>query len=233
LGDPAAVAAQLARASSPDAASGGADAEALTHAEGRAVQMLTAPTRAVTLGDCEALALATPGTALTRAAARANHCPGFECYSAPGFLTVVIVPSLPAGRPVPSTGLLGAVSRYLNRRRVAGTRIVVSGPDYLEVAVNAQVTAVAGQNKSAVQGAVVTALAGFLDPLTGGPDGAGWPLGRDVIVSEVLDVIARVPGVDHVDSLSFTVPDCGTQCGNVCLRPLALAVSGNHQIEVS
>jgi predicted phage baseplate assembly protein len=235
-GDPAKLAARAAqfnRITNPDPASGGAAAETLAHSEGRAVQTLTEPSRAVTLEDCEALALATPGTSLARAAALANQHPGFQCYAAPGFITLVVVPHLPMGRPTPSAGLLAAVSAYLNRRHVIGTRIEVTGPEYLEVEVHAHVKVFPGQSKVAAREAVSAALQKFFDPLGGGPNGGGWPLGRDVYVSEVVEVIAAVPGVDHVLSLELQVPGCEAQCGNVCLRPLALTVSGTHQIQVS
>jgi hypothetical protein len=233
LGDPAGAAVHLESIANPDAAKGGAEQETIAHTEGRAAQLLDRPERAVTLGDCEALALETPGTSIARAAAVANYCAGLQCYSAPGFITVVIVPYLPSGQPVPSSGLIGAVKAYLNRRKVIGTRVEVTGPDYLEVTVTASVKALAGQSKTAVSAAVVAALQQFLDPLTGGPDGTGWPLGRGVYVSEVLQMIADVPGVDHVTSLALEADGCGKQCGNVCLNPLALTVSGSHQIQVS
>jgi predicted phage baseplate assembly protein len=232
LGDPKTVAAWL-DITNPQPASGGADEETLAHAEGRAAQMLQVPSRAVTLKDCEVLALQTPGTSIARALALANYHPALPCYSAPGIVAVVIVPQLPVGRPAPSAGLLNAVSAYLARRHVIGTRIDVLGPDYLEVAAMVQLKAFPGQSKTAVRDAVAGALQRFLDPLVGGPDGKGWPLGRDVYTSEVLDVIARVPGVDHVLSLQLVVPGSEAQCGNVCLSPLALTVSGIHQIEVS
>jgi hypothetical protein len=148
-------------------------------------------------------------------------------------ITVVIVPFLPLGRPVPSPGLIAAVRAYLMRRTVIGTRIEVIGPDYLEISVTASVKAVTGENKAAVHDAVVTALQAFLDPLRGGPDGTGWPLGRAVYVSEILDVIAQVAGLDHVVSLTLSAAGCGAQCGDICLNPLALTVSGTHGIQVS
>lgn len=232
LGDPGKVAQKFDQITNPEPASGGSDAETLAHAEGRAVQMLNKPSRAVTLDDCETLALETPGTRIARAAARANHHPGFQCYSAPGFLTVVIIPELPVGRPAPSAGLLGAVSAYLNRRHVIGTHIEVIGPEYVEVGVNAQVKVFPGQSKTAVRDAVSASLRKFLDPLDGGPEGKGWPLGRDVYISEVAEVIAAVRGVDHVLSLELEVPGCGAQCGNLCLPALAVTSSGTHQIQV-
>jgi hypothetical protein len=230
---PQTIANQFESITNPDAASGGAEAETLVHAEGRAVQTLQKPSRAVTLNDCEVLARETPGTRIARAAALANEHPGLQCYSAPGFITLVIVPELPLGRPTPSAGLLSAVSAYLNPRRVVGTRIEVTGPEYLEVAVIAEVKAFTGQNKITVADVVSTALQNFLDPLHGGPEAKGWPLGRDVYVSEVVEVIAAVPGVDHVLWIELEVAGCGAQCGNVCLRPLALTVSGSHRIKVS
>jgi predicted phage baseplate assembly protein len=233
LFDVAGYSARLLNIGNPDLATGGADTETMVHAEGRASLLVNKTERAVTLADCEELALETPGTVLARAAAIANYCPGMQCYSAPGFITVVIVPTLPAGRPVPSAGLRNAVAAYLNRRRVIGTRIEVTGPEYLEVAVNAAVKAGIGQNKSVVRSSVDAALRGFLDPLTGGPDRTGWPLGRGVYISEVLETIAKVAGVDHVVSLQLAAAGCGAQCGDICLDPLALAVSGAHRIQVS
>ena len=233
LGEVSKVAASLAQIGNPAPSAGGADEEMLAHAEGRVAAMLARPSRAVTLGDCEALALATPGTRVARASAFANQHPGYPCYGAPGVVTLVIVPALPVGRPVPSPGLLAAVSAYVGRRHVLGTRIVVVGPDYVEVAVHATLRAVRGQNRATVAGAVTAALQRLLDPLEGGQDGTGWPLGRDVYASEVLAEIARVPGVDHVTALELAVPGQGPQCGNVCLGPLALTVSGSHRIEVS
>lgn len=233
LGDPKGVEAKFQHIGNPDPASGGSGEETLTHAEGRVLQLLEKQSRAVTLKDCEALALATPGTNIARAAALANQHPGFPCYSAPGFITLVIVPYLPLGKPVPSPGLLQAVSAYLNPRHVVGTRIVVTGPEYVEVGVIAEVKAFTGQSKVAIANAVEAALQEFLDPLRGGPDRTGWPLGRDVYISEVVEVMVAVPGVDHVLNLQLVVPGCDPQCGNLCLGPLALTVSGTHQIKVS
>jgi len=46
--------------------------------------------------------------------------------------------------------------------------------------VQASVQSLTGTNKSNLQQAIITALNTFLDPLVGGPDGTGWPFGRDV-----------------------------------------------------
>ena len=78
----------------------------------------------------------------------------------------------------------------------------------------------------------MAALDRLFDPLTGGADGTGWPLGRDVYRTEVLQIIAKTPGVDHVVSMDLLPEDCPPQCGNICLKPTWLVLPGQHQIEV-
>jgi hypothetical protein len=125
-----------------------------------------------------------------------------------------------------------AVTRYLNRRKVIGTRVEVVGPTYLEVAVRAKVKPLVGVSKAGLAEKIKNALDDFFDPLTGGPDKTGWPFGRDVYRSEVMQVIDEVAGVDHVFSLDLVAEGCDPQCGNVCLAPTWLVAAGQHEIEV-
>jgi hypothetical protein len=111
--------------------------------------------------------------------------------------------------------------------------VEVVGPTYLDVTIQAQVQAKSGVNKTSLQQAIVTALNTFLDPLVGGPDGTGWPFGRDVYRSEVMKVIDAVSGVDHIVSMDLIAEGCQPQCGNVCLGPTWLVAAGAHQITVS
>jgi hypothetical protein len=120
----------------------------------------------------------------------------------------------------------------LQRRRVIGTRVEVVGPTYLEVAVRARVRALAGVGKGNLQQRIVAALNEFFDPLRGGPARTGWPFGRDVFRSEVMQVIDSVSGVDHVVSLALIAGGCETECSNVCLAPTWLVAAGEHHIEV-
>jgi predicted phage baseplate assembly protein len=216
----------------PVPADGGAGGETLDQAALRALTSVEARRRAVTLGDIEALALETPGTRLARAGARPNLDAAFPCLEALGVITVVVLPFLPRSRPVPTGGTRRAVAAYLARRRVVGTRIVVSGPEYREVTVRARVRALRGTDRVRLRGLVLEALDRFLHPLEGGPEGTGWPFGRSVYRSEVLQVLDEVPGVDHVLQLEFVSDGCEASCGNVCLGPIGLPASGAHQIEV-
>jgi predicted phage baseplate assembly protein len=223
---------QLERITNPAPATGGAAAETLAHAEGRAAEALDHPQRAVTLADYEALAMKTPGVRLARVAARANLHAGFPCFKAPGIITLIILPFLPADRPMPVCELRRVVAAYLARRRVIGTRVEVVGPTYLEVSVRAKIHACRGTSAPDLRQRVTAALNRFFHPLTGGPDGTGWPFGRDVYRSEVLQVIDETEGVDHVHTLELIADGGEPQCGNVCLSPTGLVAAGRHQIEV-
>jgi hypothetical protein len=109
----------------------------------------------------------------------------------------------------------------------------VTGPNYLQVTVQATVGAFPTANKTQLPQAIVAALNAFLDPLTGGPDKTGWPFGRDVYRTEIMSAIAGVPGVDRVESLGLLADGCGPMCGNLCLKPSWLVTPGAHQIVVA
>ena len=223
---------ELASVTNALAARGGTAAETLAQAAGHADQLVESSGRAVTLADYEQLAANTPGTRIARVTAIPNKHPSFPCYGAPGMITVIVLPFLPPGSPMPTAGLLRAVATYLRPRRVIGTRVEVVGPTYLDVAVQATVQSKITTKRASLQQAIITALNNFLDPLIGGPDGTGWPFGRDVYRSEIMKVIDAVPGVDYVASLAL-LADCGQpQCGNVCLGPTWLVAAGTHQITV-
>jgi hypothetical protein len=110
--------------------------------------------------------------------------------------------------------------------------LVVVGPTYLEITVRATVRPLPSGDPVRVRDDVRAALSRFLDPLTGGPAGRGWPFGRDVYRSEILQAIDGVPGVDHVLSLSLSAGDRDPQCDNVCVPPTWLVASGPHEIVV-
>lgn len=261
-GDVVSVASQLAAIINQTAGQFGSDQETMAHAAGRAAETLwaherileliadgqmttldqlertavlnrRAPQRATTLLDYERLALTVPGSKISRARAWAGLDPHYPCLQAPGTVTVVIVPSLPTGAPQPTAALLDLVFRYLNRRRILGTRLVVVGPEYLEVTVQAEVRTQRGADGARVQAQIISSLNAFLDPLTGGPNGRGWPFGRDVYRSEILQVIDNVPGVDHVLGLELIPGDGEAQCANLCVGPTWLVRAGNHQVMVA
>jgi len=221
----------VASVTNPVPGTGGEAAESLEDAEARALQILAAANRAVTVADYEDLALQTPGVRLARVAARANLHPGFPCVGATGVMTLIVVPYLPTRRPVPTPGLLRLVAAQIEAFRIVGTRVIVTGPRYTEIRVRTRVRGRPGTRRPEIDQLVVGALDRFLDPLVGGPDGTGWPFGRDVVESELLHVIGNVPGVDHVAALELAA-DGTARCGNVCIGAVGLVVAGSHEVEV-
>jgi baseplate J-like protein len=223
----------LLSATNPFAASSGCDGQAIAEAAAAAPKEREAVHRAVTLADYETLACETPGVRLARAAAVEDVHPAFPCSRAVGFVTVVVLPYVPLAQPVPSDGLLRSVATWLTTRRVVGTNVVVVGPAYTTVAVQASITAGRGAVSAIVQQQIIDAINTFLNAITGGETGKGWPIGRPVYRAEVLDVIARVNGVDHVTSLALVADDGPPTCSNVCIGSLGLVAPGTHQITVT
>jgi|GEM_PF-791148 len=118
---------------------------------------------------------------------------------------------------------LRAVWTFLEERRLLATRVHVASPVYVPVRVEAAVvrrpdvpepatpetlrTGWDGVPPGDVRRAVLEAVAAWLDPLLGGPDGRGWPFGRDAHLSDLYGVIEAVPGVDFVADLRLS-SDC-------------------------
>lgn len=260
--DPATIAPLLTTIANTAPSSGGHPQETLAHAMGRAAALLWShellialcptgacqtldqldpatvraspvPIRASTTLDFERIAISVPDTRVRRARALPNVDPRYPCLDAPGAVTVIIVPELPMGRPQPSRGLLRVVQRYLDRRRVLCTRVMVVGPTYVIVSIATKVMAVVGADPARVRTDVIAALDDFLDPLVGGPLARGWPFGRDVYRNEILAVIDRAAGVDHVLSLTMTADSGEADCDNICVAPTALVASGTHAVDVA
>lgn len=213
-------------------AEGGRACETVSEALARAFLDRERTSRAVTLTDYERMAKETPGVKVARAAAWANVHPAFPCLKAPGVVTVVILPYLPTARPFPSRGLLQAVTRWLRQRRVVTTRVEVVGPTYIDVRIRARIRARLGVNKRDLTMRLRTSVDAFFHPLTGGPDKTGWPFGRDVYRSEVLQIFDETSGVDHVLNLEFIDVEGQALCGNVCLGRFGLVAAGSHDIEI-
>lgn len=186
------------------AAEGGADSEPVARVLRRAPQLVRHRRQAITAADYEALALeASPAVAVARALPTTHPSGRF----APGWVTLRIVPQGTEARPLPSWTLRERVRRFLVARTPATARrhVAVIPPVFLPVSVTAVLSPVDSSAAGDVVDAARAALASFLHPLTGGPDGNGWPFGRDVYLSDVAALIERVPGLDYVETLALSV----------------------------
>lgn len=155
--------------------------------------------RAVTEEDYEFLARAAdPERRIARA-----HCiperdleasdPVVRQQPQPGHVSVVIVPFLNEDLAV----LRSLVAAYLEPRRLITARVHVVGPRTVPIRVQVTLRLLPDALKEDVHSAAVAALRKFLDPIAGG-DGNGWPLGRNVYVSEIYRRLDTLPGVDFV-----------------------------------
>jgi len=214
----------------PLPATGGAPAETLSRAHGRALDELARPTRGVSADDFEQLARETPGVPVGRARALPGHHPDFDCVPATGVVTVVIVPR--CGRPPrPSAAMLREVARYLECRRILGTEVHVVAPTYVPVSITATLHSRRDAPRDLARQADA-ALAAFLHPLSGGSQGRGWPFGRDVLVGELLAELNGLPGVRYVDGIEIASEAGAPRCGSLGLCPTELPESRPHRITV-
>ncbi len=116
-------------------------------------------------------------------------------------------------------------------RRLVTTRAEVAGPTYAGVTVNVIVVRRAPTiDPARLEKDIRAALSRFFDPLHGGPDGAGWPLGRPVYTSEICQVVEAVDGVDHVERVSPTAGQIQDP-EQLDIPPLSL-VKGNIIVQV-
>ena len=90
-----------------------------------------------------------------------------------------------------------AVTEYLNPRRLLGTPVRVRAPTYNPVTLDIHLAVVPQSDPEAVLAAVFEAVLAYVSPVTGGPEGTGWPYGRALTNDDVLSVVAEVPGIDH------------------------------------
>ena len=223
------------------AATGGVDGESVDNAAARGPLELRTAERAVTAADYELLAQqVAPEVARVR-------CLRIGEGEDTGGVRVLVVPRVPAddaGRVrfedlMPGREVVAAIGQELDRRRCVGARVVVEPPFYQGVTVGAIVQARARSAPDLVQARALDALYRFLNPVTGGPDGTGWPFGRPVQTGEVFSVLQRLPDVEMVEEIELYTADPTTgersaePTGRIDLRARSLVFSFAHSVRVT
>jgi len=174
--------------------------------------------RAVTCEDYEALAQEASGDVVrAKCVPRRYLGAGTEADRTaprPGHVSVIVVPQSEDLAPQPSEELRQMVWAYLDPRRVVTTRHHVVGPIYAPVSAEILLARRADVPVEDLRERVVKTLEEFLHPLEGGPDGDGWPFGRDIYVSEMYELLEGIPGVDYVPDivLSSECPAGAARC---------------------
>ncbi len=219
-------------------ARGGVDGEDIENAKVRGPIRLRARGRAVTTEDYEQLAReAAPEVARVRAVAAGD---GAEA----GSVRVLVVPSAVSERGrlrfdqlVPNEDTLQKITDRLEESRVIGTRAVVEPPVYRGVTVVAKLRARSRAKPQVLQEEALQALFEYFHPITGGPDGTGWPFGRPVNLGEVYSVLQALRGTELVEDARLFGADPvtgvrGQQTPRLELETHALVFSYEHQVLV-
>ncbi len=219
-------------------ARGGVDGEDIENAKVRGPIRLRARGRAVTTEDYEQLARdAAPDVARVRAVAAGDGADA-------GSVRVLIVPSavseqgrLRFEQLVPSPDTLQKITDRLDEGRVIGTRAIVEPPTYRGITIVAKIKARSRTNPTRLQEEALAALYDYFHPITGGPDGTGWPFGRPINVGEVYSVLQALRGTEIVEDARLFGADPvsgqrGQQTQRLELETHALVFSYEHQVLV-
>lgn len=129
-----------------------------------------------------------------------------------------------------------ALTSHLDERRLLTTRLDIRPPAYYWIAVKAKLRAAPGVDQATVEAEVLARLYHFLNPLTGGPDGTGWPFGRDLFVSDVYQCLQGMPEVQFIRGVEMYAAHPGGEARGdpvEFLEVLAHGViaSGLHSVE--
>ena len=205
----------IARVSNREAAWGGLDAETLEAARLRVPAMLRSRERAVTEGDFEYLARQALPAAIGRVKCL-QPSPKDAGRVVPGHLYVLVIPRVPQPEGYlqpeslkPSDQDVAGLSTYLDERRLLTTQVDVRAPAYVWVAVKVSLRATPEADQATVEAKVLSQLYRFLNPLTGGPQGCGWPFGRDLYVSDVYQCLQSVPGIQFLRGVEMCAAEPG------------------------
>jgi predicted phage baseplate assembly protein len=231
----------IARVSNREAAWGGLDAETLEAAMMRAPALLRSRDRAVTEADFEFLARQALPATIGRVKCLQPR-PTEAGRVAPGQVYVLVIPRVPdpAGYLAPEQlsldpGDVAALNAYLDERRLLTTRLDTREPSYRWVAARAHLRPVPGAAPAEVEGEVLARLNRFLNPLTGGMDGAGWPFGRDLFVGDIYQCLQGIANVQFIRGVELFAasPGGGPQGSPVesleVVTP-GVIVSGKHEV---
>jgi predicted phage baseplate assembly protein len=223
-------------------AQGGFDQETLENAMFRARNMLRTRHRAVTPSDYEYLTL----NAFTGQVGRVRCLQAQETGApGPGQVYVIVVPALPEeeaeryiplGRLALDEPLRERIASFLDERRLLTTRLEVRSAGYRRVRVEAQVVARPGADEARLERDMRAALERFVNPLRGGPEGTGWPFGRELYLSDLYACIQAVEGLLTVRDIEmFWVDESDTTHRadrRIELMAHEVLISDIHEIQI-
>lgn len=199
---------------------GGTDAESLDQAVMRVPAILRTRKTALTPEEFEYTARQFVGSRLIYRA----HCVTTPHLASPGVVHLLIIPH-PAvlNGPLPTTvfleqglhpnqllldpDLTRELQQHLDTHKSLGIRVKPDSPDYVGIKVRAQVVLqpqyLSPEAQVASRKALCTRLYRFFNPIVGGLEETGWPLGRPVRSPDVVALLQSAPEVQYVGTVDL------------------------------
>ena len=184
-------------------ASGGADAESVSDAKKRGPLTLRTSQRAVTSRDFERLAIEASAE-IARVRCLGPISPG-------GPARLLVVPKVRRDAQSQNIddyaltdGLVKRISDYLEPRRLLGVTVEISTPYYQGVTVATHLRALPTASEDVmtrIRSEALDLLYDWVNPLTGGPEGSGWPWDTDLNAGPLAQLLGEIDGVDRVDEV--------------------------------
>lgn len=194
------------------AAEGGQDAESLNQAMVRVPEILRTRETAISPEDFERIAKKfDQGRAVYFA-----HCVRVSHLTTPGVVRLLIIPQIKAysftqglhpDKLQLEPDLERSLQKHLNLHRALGIRATIEPPSYVGIQVTAQIYLQPQYQQAAdlnyLQQTLCRELYQFLNPITGGFEKQGWPLGRAVQTSDVITLLQAYPEVRSVGEVQL------------------------------
>jgi predicted phage baseplate assembly protein len=190
-------------------AQGGTDAESLSEAVIRVPHILRTRDRAITPEDFEVLAIQAGQGKIARA-----YCLPVSTPQDAGKVRLLLIPQVSPSVMILEQGLnpeesmqlefelKQQIENFLADRKTLGVQVILQEAYYVRVSVQVEIAIDPQYNTprgvAEIQMQLRILLYRFLNPLTGGQEGKGWPLGAPLYTSDVIAVCQKVTGVRHL-----------------------------------
>jgi hypothetical protein len=161
----------------------------------------------------------------------------------PGQVYVLVIPRVPYPERFlepkqlePKDEDVALLDRILENRRMLTTRLEIRPPAYYWISARVKLRASPGVDQANVEAEALARLYRFINPLTGGPDGKGWPFGRDLFVSDIYQCLQGMPDVQFIRGVEMYAAKAGGAAQGDAIESLEIVAhgvvaSGVHTVE--
>jgi predicted phage baseplate assembly protein len=232
----------ISRVINRQAAMYGLDAESVESAMVRAPALLRSRDRAVSESDYEFLASQALPASLGRVKCLQPQ-PDEAGRVIPGQVFLLVIPRVLHPEGFLTTEQLklneddlATLTQYMEERRLLTTRLDIRQPAFHWVSVKVKLRKAPDVDQKIIEKEVNDRLYKFLNPITGGNDGKGWPFGRDLYASDVYQCLQGISNIQFLRGIElFQAKPAGEAQGApvevVEVVAHGVIASGVHSIE--